>query len=70
MSLRMRKSATASVTTSTIAAVASMPVLAASTPMSVAMASICARTRRGDSDSNRLTPTVFWAVTAVMALVP
>jgi len=62
--------ATAPATVSTIAAVASMPVFAPCTPMSLTMASIWARTSCGERASNIVTPSVFWAVTAVMALVP
>ena len=57
-------------TASTIAAVASMPVLVAWISMSPATASICAVTRSAATAATAVTPTVFWAVIAVMALVP
>ena len=38
--------------------------------MSPATASICAVTRSAESGATAATPTVFCAVTAVMALVP
>ena len=50
--------------------VASMPVLAASSPMSVATASICAATVSGGSVCTPVTPTVFCTVTAVTATQP
>ncbi len=46
-----RVSANASATASTIAAEASIPVFAASTPMSVTTARICSPTVWGDSSS-------------------
>ena len=55
---------------STTCGVPSMPVLAASTPMSPATASICAATMSGVSDSTAVTPSVFCAVMAVMADMP
>src|SRR5688500_499945 len=64
------RSSTAAATASTIAAFASMPVLAAWAPKSDITASIWAVTRSADSASNERTPSEFCAVTAVMALVP
>ncbi len=64
------RSSTAAATASTMAALASMPVLAACAPMSATTASIWALTRSADSASNARTPSVFCAVTAVMALRP
>ena len=55
-------------TASTIAAFASMPVLAACTPKSETTASIWAVTRSAGSASAIVTPSEFCAVTAVMAL--
>ena len=57
-------------TVSMMAALASMPVLTASAPMSVRTASICSATRCSGIASQSLTPSVFCAVTAVMALAP
>ncbi len=51
-------------------AVASMPIFVASGGMSVATASICAATKSGDSVTTPVTPSVFWAVTAVIADMP
>jgi hypothetical protein len=53
-----------------ISRLTSMPSLAASTPMSVATASIWAATDSAGMTSTRVTPSVFWAVSAVIALVP
>ena len=61
-----RKSATVSIT----AAENSIPVLAASTPMSEKTASSCARTNSGGTSSTSVTPTVFCAVRATIAVVP
>ncbi len=47
-----------------------MPIFTASAPMSPAIASICAVTRSAGSACHATTPSVFCAVTAVMALVP
>ena len=58
---------TPSATAYTISALASIPVFAASTPMSDATASIWARTSDGDTVSNPDTPSVFCTVTAVTA---
>ena len=63
-------SSMAAPTASTIAAFASMPIFTASAPMSPAIASICAVTRSAGRACHATTPSVFWAVTAVMALVP
>ena len=60
----------AAATASTIAALASMPVLTASQPMSETTASICGVTRSAGTTWTPATPSVFWAVTAVMAEVP
>jgi hypothetical protein len=51
-------------------AVPSMPVLAASTPISLATASICAATMSAGMACTPVTPSVFCAVIAVMALMP
>ena len=63
-------SSIAAATASTIAAVASMPIFVASMRMSRATASICAVTRSAGNGATAVTPRVFCAVTAVMALVP
>ena len=47
----------------------SMPVFAASTPMSEKTASSCARTNSGATSCTAATPTVFCAVSATIALV-
>src|SRR3989442_12492889 len=60
----------AAATAWTMAVLASMPVLTASKPMSWATASICAATTSGSILWMRVTPTVFCAVTAVIADVP
>jgi len=64
------RSSTAAATASTIAALANMPVFAASTPMSEATASICAMMMSAGSVTNPVTPSVFCAVTAAIADVP
>ena len=48
----------------------SMPILTASTPMSSKTASICRVTISGGSSWTALTRRVFWAVTAVITLIP
>src|SRR3989440_4269991 len=48
----------------------SIPVLAASTPMSPKTASSSATTNSGGSSYTSVTPTVFWAVRATSALMP
>ena len=48
----------------------SMPVLAASTPMSEKTASSSASTNSGGSSCTAVTPSVFCAVNATIALVP
>src|SRR5690349_3234580 len=53
-----------------IPAVASIPVLTASRPMSVATASICAATISGGTVCTPVTPTEFCTVTAVTATQP
>ena len=53
-----------------IGVVASIPVLTASSPMSVATASICAATISGGSVCTPVTPTEFCTVTAVTATQP
>ena len=63
-------SATTSATASTIDAFASIPVFAASTPMSDATARTWAATVPGEIASKPWTPSVFWTVTAVMAVIP
>ena len=66
----MRKVRIASATVRTISALDSIPVLAASAPMSVMTLSICFRTNSGETSKIPCTPTVFWAVSAVMADIP
>src|SRR4051812_29197371 len=61
--------ATVSATAFTIGAEASIPVFAASTPMSCATARICAATVSGAISWNPETPVVFCTVTAVIAVV-
>ena len=65
-----RCSAALRATAPTIPSLASIPVLAASTPMSSTTASICSATKSGASSRTALTSRVFWAVRAVMALIP
>ncbi len=60
------KSATASM----MRALKSMPVLAASTPMSSKTASSCARAKAGGASCTAVTEVVFWAVSATIALMP
>ena len=48
----------------------SIPVFAASTPMSSKTASSCARMKSGGSSCTAVTAVVFWAVSATSALVP
>ena len=48
----------------------SIPVFAASTPMSAKTASSWARTNAGGSSCTAVTPSVFCAVSATIALVP
>ena len=47
-----------------------MPILTASTPMSPATASICAASNSGGGAWMAVTPQVFCAVMAVMAVMP
>ena len=61
-----RKSATASM----IWALKSIPVLAASTPMSSKIASSWARAKAGGASCTAVTEVVFWAVRATIALMP
>ena len=61
-----RKSATVSI----IRAEKSIPVFAASTPMSSKTASSCAVTNSGGSSWIAVTPAVFCAVSATIALIP
>ena len=63
-------SATTSATASTMGAFASIPVFAASTPMSDATARTSSATVPGEIASKPWTPSVFWTVTAVMAVIP
>src|SRR6266545_434897 len=63
-------SSIASATASTISAVESIPVLAASTPRSVATARICAPTTSAGTSETPVTPLVFCTVIEVMALIP
>jgi hypothetical protein len=53
-----------------MAAEESIPVLAASGSMSSSTASICAATTSGGISWIARTPTVFWAVTAVITEAP
>src|SRR5688572_12544699 len=53
-----------------MAADASIPVFAASTPMSPATERICSATTDGESSSTSDTPFVFCTVTAVIAVMP
>src|SRR5918996_5362501 len=64
--LDARKSATVSM----IARENSIPVLAASTPMSSKRASSCARMKSGGTSWTAVTARVFWAVSATIAVVP
>ena len=61
-----RKSATVSISSRE----KSIPVLAASTPMSEKTASSSASTNSGGSSCTAVTPSVFCAVNATIALVP
>ncbi len=61
---------TASAIAAMIGAEASMPVLAAPIPMSVATDSIWSATVCGGNSWIPLTPSEFWTVTAVMADMP
>ena len=47
-----------------------MPILTALTAISENTASICAVMKSGSTSMIALTPMVFWAVKAVMTLVP
>ena len=49
---------------------ASIPVLTAPTGRSVATASICAATMSGGTSCTAVTSRVFWAVSAVITLMP
>ena len=53
-----------------IGAEKSIPVFAASTPMSSKTASSCARTNSGGTSCTSVTPTVFCAVSATIAVIP
>ena len=59
-----------SATASTISALASMPILTAATSKSTRTASICATTMSGGARWMARTPSVFCAVSAVIALAP
>ncbi len=59
-----------SATARTIPALASMPILTASAPMSSRTASICAATISAGTSWTARTSRVFWAVSAVIALMP
>ena len=48
----------------------SIPVLTASTPMSLNTASICAAIKSKGTSWMEVTATVFWAVSAVSTLIP
>src|SRR5215211_3471013 len=60
----------ASTTTAIVTASPSIPVLTASIPMSSATARICAMTMSGGTGWIESTPTVLWAVSAVIAVIP
>ena len=49
-------------------ALCSMPVLSASAPMSVSTTSICWAMKAGSTATTPCTPSVFWAVSAVIAV--
>ena len=55
-------------TTPITSALCSMPVLSASAPMSVSTTSICWAMKAGSIGTTPCTPSVFWAVSAVMAV--
>ena len=57
-------------TSATISAEKSMPVFTVSAPMSARTASICEATKSVGQGWMPLTPRVFWAVRAVIALAP
>jgi hypothetical protein len=57
-------------TVRTISGACSMPILTACAPMSPSTASICAARNSGGAAWMAVTPRVFWAVSAVMALMP
>ena len=48
----------------------SIPIFTASTPMSSTTARTCSITASGGSGYTALTPSVFWAVIAVIAVIP
>ena len=58
-----------SATTAAIAGEPSMPIFTASTPISEIQASICAAISSGESASTAVTPSVFCAVIAVIAVI-
>jgi hypothetical protein len=64
------RDSTAAATASTIVELASMPVLTALQPMSDTTASICSVTKSSGTARTPFTPTVFCAVSAVMAEMP
>ena len=53
-----------------MSAVPSIPVLTASAPMSSSTDRICCCTKAGGTGSTPCTPSVFCAVSAVMAVAP
>ena len=53
-----------------ISAFDSIPVFTASTPISDTTASICAAIKSGETSCTAVTPSVFCAVTAVIADMP
>ncbi len=63
-------SSSAWATASIVATDPSMPILTASTPMSCATARTWARIISGSIACTPVTPTVFWAVIAVIAVIP
>ena len=57
-------------TASIVATVPSIPIFTASTPMSSATWRTCSTITSGGIGCTALTPTVFWAVIAVIAVMP
>ena len=58
-----------SATTAAISGEPSIPILTASIPISLTQASICAAISPGESTSTAVTPSVFCAVIAVIAVI-
>ena len=63
-------SSSAATTASIVSTVPSIPILTASTPMSEATARTWAMMMSGGMAWTAVTPTVFWAVIAVIAVMP